>query len=77
LGQRHTMEHLLNEQYIPVLADRRSHAAWQQAGSKDIVARARERVEDLLDRHSPAPMDGHMATELDRIVEAAQAQALG
>ncbi len=77
LGQRHTMEHLLNEQYIPVLADRRSHAAWQQAGSKDIAARARERVQDLLDRHPPAPLDGHMAAELDRIVEAAQAQALG
>lgn len=76
LGERHTMDHLFSEQYIPILADRRSYAAWRDAGSTDISQRARARVEELLKKHQPEPLDRYVEAELDRIVEDVQAKML-
>jgi trimethylamine--corrinoid protein Co-methyltransferase len=77
LGQRHTMDHLFAEQYMPVVADRRSYTAWQDAGGKDIAQRARERAGELLKKHQPQPLDRHVEAELSSIVADVQAKVLG
>ena len=76
LGEHHTMDHLLAEQYIPALADRRSYAAWKEAGAKDTGQRAAERAKELLREHSPEPLDTYVEAELNRIAEEVQARTL-
>lgn len=77
LGEKHTLKHLRSEQYLPVLADRRSHAAWKGDGGKDIRERANERARKLLQEHQPEPLDPALERELNEIVERVQAQVLG
>ena len=69
LGERHTMKHFRRERYIPSdVVCRLSLDAWKKAGSKDIVARARERVEKLLEEHQPKPMPEERAQALEEVV---------
>ncbi|MFH1929393.1 MAG: trimethylamine methyltransferase family protein [Chloroflexota bacterium] len=68
LGQRHTMQFLEREQFIPSLSDRLTRANWEQAGSKDVAKRAHERVEEILAQHTVDPLDSKVEAELERIV---------
>jgi len=68
LGQRHTMQFLEREQFIPSLSDRLTRANWEQAGSKDVAERAHERVEEILAQHTVDPLDSKVEAELERIV---------
>jgi len=69
LGEKHTMKHFRRERYIPSdVVCRLSLDAWKKAGSKDIVARARERVEKLLEEHQPKPMPEERAQALEEVV---------
>jgi len=68
LGQRHTMQFLKQEQFIPSLSDRLTRANWEQAGSKDVAQRAYERVEEILAQHTVDPLDSKVEAELERIV---------
>lgn len=57
LGERHTRENLRREQYMPSsVLDRLSPDAWVKEGAKDSAMRARERVQDILSKHSPAAL---------------------
>ncbi len=70
LGQRHTMEHLRNEQFIPGLVDRRSYDLWAADGRKSIEERARAKVRAALAQPPPHPLAPETARELDRLIAA-------
>ncbi|MCD6479342.1 trimethylamine methyltransferase family protein, partial [Candidatus Bathyarchaeota archaeon] len=42
--------------------------AWRKAGSKDIITRARERVEKLLREHQPKPMPKERTQALEEVI---------
>jgi trimethylamine--corrinoid protein Co-methyltransferase len=77
LRERHTMQHLRAEQYLPTLADRRSYSAWHEDGEKDIRQRANQRARKLLQEHQPEPLDPALEKELDEMVKQVQSQVLG
>jgi len=68
LGQRHTMQFLEREQFIPPLGDRQTREKWEEAGSKGVADRAHERVEQILAEHQVDPLDADVEAELERIV---------
>ncbi len=69
LGERHTMKHFRRERYIPSdVVCRLTLDAWKKAGSKDIITRAKERVEKLLREHQPKPMPEERAQALEEVV---------
>jgi len=69
LGEKHTMKHFRRERYIPSdVVCRLSIDAWKKGGSKDIVVRARERVEELLRAHQPKPMSKEKAETLEGVL---------
>jgi trimethylamine--corrinoid protein Co-methyltransferase len=72
LGQRHTMEHLRDEHFLPKLVDRRSHDLWAASGSRSMEERARERVREALARAPPNPLSTETVRALDRIIDGAQ-----
>ena len=75
LGQRHTMDHLRDEHFIPKLVDRRSFDLWSADGRKSMEERARAKVRDALARPPPDPLPDEAVRELDRLIEGARASA--
>ncbi|MBM4463142.1 MAG: hypothetical protein FJ012_07365 [Chloroflexi bacterium] len=73
LDKAHTRKWWKKEQFIPVLADRLSHAEWVKAGSKSIIDRAKERVQHILSTHRPTPLSKDQEKAIDEILEEARA----
>ncbi len=69
LGHRHTLRRVRSEVWYPVLFERRPWGQWAELGGKDILRRARERVEEVLrEEYPPEPVvDGDVARELEAI----------
>ncbi len=68
LGQRHTMQFLKEEQFIPPLADRMTRDKWEAEGSKGVADKAYEKVQKILAEHKVDPLDANVEAELERIV---------
>jgi trimethylamine--corrinoid protein Co-methyltransferase len=68
LGQRHTMQFLKKEQYIPPLADRQTREKWEKDGSRSALERAHDMVEKIIAEHKPDPLDSKIEAEMERIV---------
>jgi trimethylamine--corrinoid protein Co-methyltransferase len=66
LSQRHTLERVRKEHYLPRTSDRNYYSVWSKAGSKSIAERANERARDILRTHHPEPLD----PDVDRAVSA-------
>jgi len=71
LADEHTVAHFRQELWFPEGFDRRSWEAWWADGAKSMVNWARERKERILAHHRPAPLDPHLAHEIDKIVAVA------
>jgi trimethylamine--corrinoid protein Co-methyltransferase len=74
LGQRHTMQFLKQEQFIPPLGDRFTRENWERAGSKGVADRAHERAEQIIAEHHVDPLDAKVEAELERIVQEVEAR---
>ena len=68
LKQRHTMQFLQAEHFLPLLADRQTRERWEQAGSRNMADRAHDRVEKLLAEHQVEALPADTEAELERIV---------
>ena len=69
LGQRHTMDHLRKEQFLPRLVDRRSFDLWAADGRRTIEERARVMVREALARPPPNPLAADTVRELDALID--------
>ena len=66
LGQADTLARMSSDFVYPQLADRRSPAQWEQAGSLDIRTVARERTKQVLVTHFPT----HLGPEVEAALRA-------
>jgi len=68
LGQKHTRKWFKIEEYMPsYVIDTFSERSWFERGAKDIVQRAKERVDEVLREHEPEPLPPDVEKELDNI----------
>jgi trimethylamine--corrinoid protein Co-methyltransferase len=74
LGQRHTMQFLEDEHFIPSLSDRQTREKWAKAGSKGMADRAHEKVEHILAEHQVDPLGSDVEAELERIARQVEAR---
>jgi trimethylamine--corrinoid protein Co-methyltransferase len=72
LNREHTRKWWKREQFIPDLADRLSYDDWVRRGSKEILTRAKQKVEEILTEHEPTSLPKDQAKEIDRILEEAR-----
>ena len=72
LAQKHTMQHMRSEFFMPDLIDRRSYDAWQHAGSKSLRDRAREKVKDILTNYKVPPLEKDVQSKVNAIIEKAK-----
>lgn len=72
LGQRHTVDHVRKEHFLPKLVDRRSFDLWSADGRKSMEERARTKVREALARPPPNPLPGETVRALDGLIEGAR-----
>jgi trimethylamine--corrinoid protein Co-methyltransferase len=70
----HTLEHY-RERWYPTLFDRRGHAAWRAGGSTTLAQRAATRVDEVLARDAPAPLEPDVERAVRAVVDRAEATA--
>jgi len=68
LAEKHTRVNLMKERFMPSdVVCRLTPRAWRRSGSKDIVDRAKEAVDRLLEEHVPKPLPLDAEERLDRV----------
>lgn len=71
LSQRHTLERMRKEHYMPRASDRNYYSVWSKAGSKSISERARDKAHEILRTHSPEPLDSEVNKAVSAILREA------
>jgi trimethylamine--corrinoid protein Co-methyltransferase len=74
LKQRHTLQFLSGEHFLPRLASRQTREKWLEGGAKSMADRAYETVEKLLAEHKVQPLPAASEAELERIVREVEAR---
>ena len=69
MAEKHTLEHIDRERYVPKISDKTTRDVWEKAGSKDIRQVARERVKEILAKHVPEPPPPDTLKELEKKAE--------
>jgi trimethylamine--corrinoid protein Co-methyltransferase len=67
LKERHTLQFIEQEHFMPLLADRQTRERWESAGSRSMVDKAAEKVQDILHNHKVDPLSSEQDAELERI----------
>lgn len=68
LSSEHTLKHF-KENWFPDLISRTPYEKWKAEGKKDLHAKAKERVRQILENHAPKSLEGNIRKELRKIVE--------
>lgn len=74
LAEAHTRKHMKSELYMPRLTDRSRRSTWQKKGAKDIIERAREKVDKILETHTPNELEKSMESELLKYMKKVEAR---
>ena len=69
LGEKHTLKHMRKELYFPTLLDRNRRATWRKKGSKDIMIRARERVDEILETQKGPGLSSEVENKLAEYIK--------
>ncbi len=75
LAHEHTVRHMRQEVWFPKLIDRTKYGGWQDAGSKTMGDRVRERVAEILSTHEIPPLPPEVDAGIDEILAAADKEA--
>lgn len=71
ISSRHTRTHMRREHYEPTLSNRDFREKWEAEGSKDVFRKAKERVEEILDKPGyslPAHLKSRILTQIPDII---------
>lgn len=71
LEQGHTLQHF-RDNWFPKLMHRGSRAAWDEAGQQTLGMRAAKRARELLESHTPKPVEDKVSKALEKIIQKAE-----
>ena len=69
LGEKHTRKFMKSELFIPELCDRSRRTSWQKAGAKDLINKAKEKVDKLLSDFKEYNLEVDIEKELKNHIE--------
>jgi len=72
LAQKHTSDHVLSDQWRPMLLDRGTRGDWIKAGCKDIGELARKRAKKILSSHEVEPLEKDVKEVIWEILKKAE-----
>jgi len=64
MDEMHTAENYRKEFWMPELLDRNNLDGWKRQGETTLLDRARIRMKDIFDNHSPEPLDAKLVEAL-------------
>jgi trimethylamine--corrinoid protein Co-methyltransferase len=64
LAEAHTRKYMKSELYMPKFADRSRRSTWYKKGAKDIITRAREKVDEILESPQTIKVDSEIDQKL-------------
>lgn len=71
LAEKHTKNHMKSELYFPKLSDRSRRSTWFKKGAKDIIERAHEKVNEILESHQinilPKELDQTLLSYIEKV----------
>ena len=76
ITQKHTLDFLRKEHWMPTLLDRQMRDRWVKNGSKDLLERAREKTKKILSDHNPSPLPADIEKELDNSLKKGEKEIL-
>ena len=76
LGEAHTRKFMRKELFIPMLIDRNRRSTWRKKGSKDIIGRARDSVEQILQSFNPPDVDKDIEKKLLDYIKEVESRTL-
>lgn len=68
LAEEHTIENMKTVQTWPKHIVRTTTTDWESNGRLNMIDHARKKAKEILSTHTPAPLDGKAAQELERIL---------
>jgi len=68
LKQKDTMLRFRKEHSFAKLTDRNARSTWEAAGSKDAKRRAKDRMVELLNSHTPEPLETEVRKNIDSLI---------
>ncbi len=77
LGEIHTIKNMKKELYMPNLIDRNRRSTWWKNGGKDIIERAGEKIQKILDSHVRPEVSNDIERELLDYIKEVEARSLG
>jgi trimethylamine--corrinoid protein Co-methyltransferase len=69
LTQKHTLERLGKEHYLPSILNRQNRLKWEKNGSKTLRDVAREETKRILKEHEPEPLEPEVDKELEKTIK--------
>ena len=69
LKHKDTMARFRKEHLVPKLSDRQTREKWSSSSSKDMKKRAKERMVELLDSHTPEPLETEVRKNIDSLLK--------
>ena len=76
LGEMHTLKNMKKSLYMPELVDRNRRNTWWKKGAKDIIERAREKVDVILKDHIRPEVPEKIKTQLEKYIEKVESRTL-
>jgi trimethylamine--corrinoid protein Co-methyltransferase len=78
LAERHTRKFMKQELYMPIhkLSNRDRRTTWRKKGAKDIVATAKEKVDQILDGFVPKDISSEIESELQSYIKKVEERTL-
>jgi trimethylamine--corrinoid protein Co-methyltransferase len=77
LNKQHTRHWWRTKEiYKPLVSDRLKYEKWVRTGSKDVVARARERAKEILKAHEVTPLPKDIEKEVENILKECEKEKL-
>ena len=74
LQEDHTYDHFRQQLWMPTLLARQSYDDWQQAGSKDMAQRVREKVIGIVESHNVPPLPDKTLAALAKLKQHGDAE---
>ncbi len=72
INKKHTRNWWKTEYFMPKVADRLPYKEWISSGKKDVIARAKERMEHIKSTHEPIALSAEKDREIDKILKEAR-----
>jgi trimethylamine--corrinoid protein Co-methyltransferase len=70
LGEEHTLKFLgTGEHWEPVISNREIYENWRRKGEKDVIQRAKEKVNSILKVHSVPELSNQKKREIEKIIK--------